>query len=183
VNTTSRMESTGVAGCIHASEAAMRQLPNEAWVPTGGIEVKGKGRMSTYLWIPPGRDECAGVQELVGSFPRGRMTKGGIGRAGGNCTGTAAAGSSQTVRGPAGPAANSRWSKERATAVIDGAAHISGSDGGGGGSNNVMIDSAGGFGHVSCNNNVHVSNSGSHRTEMKDSVHGLALLLLGDKGR
>ncbi|GIL88969.1 hypothetical protein Vretifemale_16868, partial [Volvox reticuliferus] len=25
----------------------------EAWVPTGGIEVKGRGLMQTYLWSPP----------------------------------------------------------------------------------------------------------------------------------
>ncbi|KXZ48106.1 hypothetical protein GPECTOR_30g201 [Gonium pectorale] len=50
---TSRMESTGVPGCIHASEAAHAHLRNEEWVPTGGIEVKGKGRMNTYLWSPP----------------------------------------------------------------------------------------------------------------------------------
>ncbi|GIL88993.1 hypothetical protein Vretimale_16290 [Volvox reticuliferus] len=51
------MESTGVPGCIHASEAARALLRNEAWVPTGGIEVKGKGSMNTYLWAPPGSEE------------------------------------------------------------------------------------------------------------------------------
>ncbi|KXZ48103.1 hypothetical protein GPECTOR_30g198 [Gonium pectorale] len=58
---TSRMESTGVPGCIHASEAAHAHLRNEEWVPTGGIEVKGKGRMRTYLWAPPD----AGSQALL----------------------------------------------------------------------------------------------------------------------
>ncbi|GFR48999.1 hypothetical protein Agub_g11019 [Astrephomene gubernaculifera] len=56
VNTASRMESTGVAGCIHASDASWRLLSNEAWVPTGGIEVKGRGLMQTYLWAPPYAD-------------------------------------------------------------------------------------------------------------------------------
>ncbi|KAG2434288.1 hypothetical protein HXX76_008012 [Chlamydomonas incerta] len=52
VNTTSRMESTGVPGAIHASETTFQLLPSEAWEPTGGIEVKGKGTMATYLWHP-----------------------------------------------------------------------------------------------------------------------------------
>ncbi|GLI71375.1 hypothetical protein VaNZ11_016565 [Volvox africanus] len=53
VNTASRMESTGVPGCIHVSEATRSLLGKEDWVPTGGIEVKGKGLMNTYLWTPP----------------------------------------------------------------------------------------------------------------------------------
>ncbi|KXZ45898.1 hypothetical protein GPECTOR_49g482 [Gonium pectorale] len=52
VNTASRMESTGVPGCIHASETAQALLRKDDWVPTGGIEVKGKGRMNTFLWAP-----------------------------------------------------------------------------------------------------------------------------------
>ncbi|GLI71393.1 hypothetical protein VaNZ11_016590 [Volvox africanus] len=53
VNTASRMETTGVPGCIHVSEATRSLLGKEDWVPTGGIEVKGKGLMNTYLWTPP----------------------------------------------------------------------------------------------------------------------------------
>ncbi|KXZ45899.1 hypothetical protein GPECTOR_49g483 [Gonium pectorale] len=41
VNTASRMESTGVPGCIHASETAQALLQEEDWLPTGGIEVRG----------------------------------------------------------------------------------------------------------------------------------------------
>ncbi|KXZ42723.1 hypothetical protein GPECTOR_122g464 [Gonium pectorale] len=52
VNTASRMESTGVPGCIHASETAQALLREEDWASTGGIEVKGKGRMNTFLWAP-----------------------------------------------------------------------------------------------------------------------------------
>ncbi|KXZ53574.1 hypothetical protein GPECTOR_6g491 [Gonium pectorale] len=52
VNTASRMESTGTPGAIHASEATHALLRAEAWTPTGGLEVKGKGRMQTYLWFP-----------------------------------------------------------------------------------------------------------------------------------
>ncbi|GIM05972.1 hypothetical protein Vretimale_10384, partial [Volvox reticuliferus] len=50
VNTASRMESTGSPGCIHVSQSTYELLRDEAWVPTGGIEVKGKGLMQTYLW-------------------------------------------------------------------------------------------------------------------------------------
>ncbi|KAF5831695.1 nucleotide cyclase [Dunaliella salina] len=50
--TASRMESTGVPGRIHVSEATRNLLLNEAWEPTGGVEVKGKGLMDSYLWIP-----------------------------------------------------------------------------------------------------------------------------------
>ncbi|GIM14304.1 hypothetical protein Vretimale_17187, partial [Volvox reticuliferus] len=53
VNTASRMESTGLPGAIHASEATYNRLPRSGqWEPTGGIEVKGKGLMQTYIWQP-----------------------------------------------------------------------------------------------------------------------------------
>ncbi|GIL90012.1 hypothetical protein Vretifemale_17731 [Volvox reticuliferus] len=56
VNTASRMESTGRPGCIHASAStrALLKAGEEeiGWVATGGVEVKGKGRMETYLWGP-----------------------------------------------------------------------------------------------------------------------------------
>ncbi|PNH05682.1 Guanylate cyclase soluble subunit beta-2 [Tetrabaena socialis] len=56
INTASRMESTGVPGCVHASEEAyevLRQQGQSGWAPTGGVEVKGKGTMATHLWTPP----------------------------------------------------------------------------------------------------------------------------------
>ncbi|GFR40435.1 hypothetical protein Agub_g1010 [Astrephomene gubernaculifera] len=54
VNTTSRMESSGTPGAIHASEAAWQLLREEAaWEATGGIQVKGKGLMQTYVYHPP----------------------------------------------------------------------------------------------------------------------------------
>ncbi|GLC49902.1 hypothetical protein PLESTB_000321200 [Pleodorina starrii] len=55
VNTASRMESTGLPGAIHASEATFRKLAavsRAGWEATGGIEVKGKGLMQTYVWRP-----------------------------------------------------------------------------------------------------------------------------------
>ncbi|GIL95085.1 hypothetical protein Vretimale_1172, partial [Volvox reticuliferus] len=51
INTASRMESTGRPGAIHISCATRHLLPpeedEELWAPTGGVEVKGKGRMDT----------------------------------------------------------------------------------------------------------------------------------------
>ncbi len=43
------MESTGVAGAIHASGAFAAMTPWENWVPTGGVDVKGKGHMETFV--------------------------------------------------------------------------------------------------------------------------------------
>ena len=51
VNTASRMESTGRPGVIHVSAATRALLPpeedEEGWAPTGGVDVKGRGRMDT----------------------------------------------------------------------------------------------------------------------------------------
>ncbi|KXZ43795.1 hypothetical protein GPECTOR_80g155 [Gonium pectorale] len=56
VNTASRMESTGTPGCIHISAATRALLPATedelGWAPSGGVEVKGKGTMDTFLWSP-----------------------------------------------------------------------------------------------------------------------------------
>jgi len=53
MNTASRMESTGVPGRIHVSETTQKLLQtSEQWESTGGLEVKGKGQMQTYLWVP-----------------------------------------------------------------------------------------------------------------------------------
>ncbi|KAG2451869.1 hypothetical protein HYH02_003645 [Chlamydomonas schloesseri] len=56
VNTASRMESTGAPGAIHASESTFARLAmahgDPQWESTGGIEVKGKGLMQTYVWRP-----------------------------------------------------------------------------------------------------------------------------------
>ena len=52
VNTASRMESNGVVGKIHVSKATRDLLTDEDWVPTGGVEAKGKGIMETFLLSP-----------------------------------------------------------------------------------------------------------------------------------
>ncbi len=49
VNVSSRMESTGVPGRIHVSSAFAALLPQEKWEARGGLDVKGKGLMQTYL--------------------------------------------------------------------------------------------------------------------------------------
>ena len=52
VNTASRMESTGVPGRIQVSEATYEMVCDEAdfqWEERGSIEIKGKGKMKTYL--------------------------------------------------------------------------------------------------------------------------------------
>ncbi|KXZ55802.1 hypothetical protein GPECTOR_2g1352 [Gonium pectorale] len=53
VSTTSRMENTGVPGAVHASASAHALLGGEAWQPTDGVYIKGKGLTPTYLWTPP----------------------------------------------------------------------------------------------------------------------------------
>ncbi|PNH07554.1 Guanylate cyclase soluble subunit beta-2 [Tetrabaena socialis] len=49
MNVASRMESTGEAGAVHVSQATRDLVPHEAWECRGGMEVKGKGFMETYL--------------------------------------------------------------------------------------------------------------------------------------
>lgn len=50
VNTASRMESHGLPGEIHVSEATYRLIRDQYdFEPRGTIEVKGKGQMATYL--------------------------------------------------------------------------------------------------------------------------------------
>ncbi|GIL52659.1 hypothetical protein Vafri_8480 [Volvox africanus] len=53
INTASRMESTGVPGAIHVSQATRDLVPWEPWEPTGGVQAKGKGLMETFLLRPP----------------------------------------------------------------------------------------------------------------------------------
>ncbi len=60
------MESSGLPGAIHASEAAHALLPGEGWEPCRGMEVKGKGNMSTYLWRPAPKTPTAAESALPG---------------------------------------------------------------------------------------------------------------------
>jgi class 3 adenylate cyclase len=53
VNTASRMESSGVPGCIQVTEAVWRRCRSAySWQVREGVEVKGKGPMRTYLLDP-----------------------------------------------------------------------------------------------------------------------------------
>ena len=53
MNTASRMESTSTPGCIQVSESTWQLLKDvDQWRATGGVEVKGKGIMNTYFWVP-----------------------------------------------------------------------------------------------------------------------------------
>lgn len=54
MNTASRMESTSRPGCIQCSCTTYKLIEGGAHTfdYTGGVEVKGKGMMDTYLWIP-----------------------------------------------------------------------------------------------------------------------------------
>ncbi|GIL69648.1 hypothetical protein Vretifemale_565 [Volvox reticuliferus] len=56
VNVASRMESTGVPGAVHISASTRALLGNlaDGFLPTGGLSVKGKGFMFTYLYDPSG---------------------------------------------------------------------------------------------------------------------------------
>ncbi len=52
VNTASRMESTGVPGNLQISEDTHTLLagqPGPTWKQRGRVEVKGKGKMTTYI--------------------------------------------------------------------------------------------------------------------------------------
>ncbi|KAJ9520831.1 hypothetical protein QJQ45_014035 [Haematococcus lacustris] len=51
MNTASRMESTSLPGRVQVSDATLQLLGDKAerWEPTGGVQVKGKGTMLTYL--------------------------------------------------------------------------------------------------------------------------------------
>jgi adenylate cyclase len=61
VNTASRMESTGVPGCIQVtSETHARCAADYPWERRDGVEVKGKGPMQTYL-LDPTRIPAAGA--------------------------------------------------------------------------------------------------------------------------
>ena len=49
MNTTARMEQSGVPDKIHASSVVACMTPQENWEKRGKMEVKGKGMMETFL--------------------------------------------------------------------------------------------------------------------------------------
>src|SRR5690606_9747 len=50
VNIASRMEAHGLPGEIQASDETYERLRGDfVWAPRGEIEIKGRGRMATYL--------------------------------------------------------------------------------------------------------------------------------------
>ncbi|GLC43345.1 hypothetical protein PLESTB_001337700 [Pleodorina starrii] len=69
MNTASRMESTCKPGCVQVSEVFAKMLPCEEWQDTGGVEVKGKGHMQTFLWIP--KPEDLAPTDVSSRAPRG----------------------------------------------------------------------------------------------------------------
>ncbi len=54
MNTASRMESTSKPGHIQVSASTWELLAEcEEWQATGGVEIKGKGKMDTFFWQAP----------------------------------------------------------------------------------------------------------------------------------
>ncbi|KAG2500679.1 hypothetical protein HYH03_001445 [Edaphochlamys debaryana] len=73
VNTASRMESTGCPGCIQITEDTYLELPEAGrvrWSCRGEIEVKGKGRLKTYL-LDPAAPVLASAFSVSGSAAGG----------------------------------------------------------------------------------------------------------------
>ena len=75
------MESTSTPGQIHVSESTWQLLKEvDQWRATGGVEVKGKGIMNTYFWVPedpqlqPGRDEGEEDEWVMPSIRGGQIS-------------------------------------------------------------------------------------------------------------
>ena len=61
VNTASRMESTGMPGRIQVSEATYDVLMDDSsfvWEDRGSVDIKGKGKMKTYLLVKEKEDHA-----------------------------------------------------------------------------------------------------------------------------
>jgi adenylate cyclase len=68
VNTASRMESHGIPGSIQVTERAYQRLaPRYQFEDRGDIDVKGKGRMRTYLLTGPGSEISHAASAEAGS--------------------------------------------------------------------------------------------------------------------
>ncbi|KXZ49017.1 hypothetical protein GPECTOR_23g106 [Gonium pectorale] len=57
VDTAHRMEAAGVPGRIHVSAASRALLGREEWAATEGVQIEGRGRMDTYLWVEEAEDD------------------------------------------------------------------------------------------------------------------------------
>ena len=53
MNVASRMEQTAPVCCIQVSQATRDLLRDDAFEPTGGVPIKGKGVLMTHVWRPP----------------------------------------------------------------------------------------------------------------------------------
>ena len=76
MNTASRMESTSHPGHIQVSEATWNLLKDtETFKPTGGIEIKGKGLMPTFIWDGqlPRIDNCRPKSDSI-HLPKAQLT-------------------------------------------------------------------------------------------------------------
>jgi adenylate cyclase len=61
VNTASRMESAGVAGCIQVTERTYRRLVGRyRFQRRGPVQVKGKGQLTTWFLLGPDDDDAPG---------------------------------------------------------------------------------------------------------------------------
>ena len=59
------MESTSTPGRIQVSECTWQLLRDvDQWRATGGVEVKGKGIMNTYFWVPEASNDDHDAREL-----------------------------------------------------------------------------------------------------------------------
>lgn len=69
MNTASRMESTCKPGCIQVSDAFKSLVPHEEWEPTGGVQVKGKGLMETFIYTPSKKQELLDLEGVTAKSP------------------------------------------------------------------------------------------------------------------
>ncbi|GIL58568.1 hypothetical protein Vafri_13503 [Volvox africanus] len=75
VNTASRMQTSATPGSVHVSEDTRALLPHENWTPTGGVQIKGKGLLHTYVWVP--EDQIHYLVPPVVSTPESTQNGGG----------------------------------------------------------------------------------------------------------
>ncbi|KAF5842811.1 hypothetical protein DUNSADRAFT_4695 [Dunaliella salina] len=72
MNTASRMESSCPYGCIQISDSTHALLTDHPFKPTGGVEVKGKGRMETFIWDPEEKPNYTIPPDVVNAVVRAK---------------------------------------------------------------------------------------------------------------